>query len=277
MGSLFAALVSYLDAKKNSGQWLVRIEDIDPPRELEGASDDILATLKAHGFEHDQDIRYQSTQSSLYEKHLEHLASNKHCYRCPCSRKQLSDNQGRHLMPCEKISQNPLPSKLAGQYAIRLNTSAEQQSWHDVFEGELKAIQTEDFILKRKDQLYAYQLAVVSDDIDQQVSHVIRGQDLLDSTPMQLELYSLLGHKPPIFGHFPLIRNNQGQKLSKQNLAPGLKQEQALNNLRTLGNILKLDSSALDQSPKALLDKYLEQWDHSRIEALNRDALIFAD
>jgi len=257
MGSLFAAVISYLDARANNGQWLVRIEDIDPPREVPGASQAILESLAAHGLTPDQTPQYQSQRSSLYEQRLAQLIDVNLCYHCPCSRKHLAETRGVHLPSCGKhrTYQSPIEAS-----AIRFRTSNDTQAWHDVFRGDESSQCTNDFVLKRKDNLYAYQLAVVTDDIDQGITHVLRGEDLLDSCPMQLMLYKALGHPPPTLGHFPLVTNEHSQKLSKQNQAPAISNTTALENLRQVATWLDLAVDLSAQCPNTLIHKLTEQW-----------------
>ncbi len=228
-GSLVAALASFLDARQQRGQWLVRIEDIDPLREVEGASDDILRTLEAHQLHWDESVRYQSDRSDAYEALIEQLRERGHCYYCPCSRKALLENNGKHNPDC-----NPAQPSPSIPMAIRFHATGARYSWQDLLLGPRfyqSKKQTDDFVIKRKEGFYAYQLAVVCDDIDQQISHIVRGSDLLDSTPPQLALYYAVDVTPPRFGHIPVILNQQGQKLSKQNLAKPIENEHASLNL----------------------------------------------
>jgi len=229
-GSLVAALASFLDARKNNGQWLVRIEDIDPLRELPGASSYILQTLEAHHLLWDESVRYQSLQSDAYEVFIEQLRNNDHTYLCPCSRKTLIENNGSHSVECR-----PTHPKNTQQLAIRFNTESKSYSWKDLLLGQRSYTAKEgidDFVIKRKEGFYAYQMAVVCDDIDQNISHIIRGSDLLDSTPPQLALYQAANTPTPQFGHIPVIVNASGQKLSKQNQAPAICNKAASLNLQ---------------------------------------------
>ena len=262
LGSLLAALVSYLDAKANDGEWLVRIEDIDPPREVAGASTGILKTLESHGLEWDRDVRYQSNCSARYENLLSKLEHSKLCYRCPCSRKELHDNFGQHLDHCG-INQNTAFL----ESATRFHSHDQVIRWHDLIVGSQSRTITEDFVLRRRDGLYSYQLAVVSDDIDQGVTHVIRGADLIDSTPMQIALYQSLAIAPPYFGHFPLIRNKEtGQKLSMQNLAPAVDKEKPIENINRLADLLGL-SFPQGSSLTDALQILTKQWSRRRIHS----------
>jgi glutamyl-Q tRNA(Asp) synthetase len=260
LGSLLAALISYIDARSNNGSWLVRIEDIDPPREAPGASESILNTLEAYGFEWDEPVVYQSKRYDLYESKLKHLLDEKHCYYCPCSRKEMAELNGGHLPECGYHSHNTRPNS-----AIKFRSNTQPRHWNDLFKGPISARSESDFVLKRKDALYAYQLAVVTDDIDQGITHVLRGADLLDSSPMQLELYKAFSTTPPKFGHFPLIKNSDGQKLSKQNLAPAISQRDIMSNLRELCRMIGLDFYKAD-SPKDLLNTLTEQWHYDVLQ-----------
>jgi len=216
-GSLIAALASYLHAKHQQGLWLVRIEDIDPPREIIGASSDILATLDAYGLHWDETVLYQSQQGDLYRDVLQQLAENELTYHCKCTRAQIKVQGGIYQGQCQELN---LSSK---NNAIRFRNHHGVFHYNDLIQGEyltqLKFAQ-EDFILTRKDGLFAYQLAVVVDDIYQNISHVIRGCDLLEPTVRQLSFYQQLGYQAPEFGHVPLAVTEQGFKLSKQNKAP---------------------------------------------------------
>ncbi|UZE95872.1 tRNA glutamyl-Q(34) synthetase GluQRS [Alkalimarinus alittae] len=229
-GSLVAALASFLDARKNNGIWLVRIEDIDPLREAPGASSDILRTLESHHLFWDETVRYQSQQSSAYESLIEQLKQSGHTYYCPCSRKTLNKNNGSHSSEC-----NPQHPDALKPMAIRFHTKERTYTWNDLLLGQQSFLankQTDDFVIKRKEGFYSYQLAVVCDDIDQRITHIVRGSDLLDSTPAQLALYDALATSPPLFGHIPIIVNNRGQKLSKQNLAPSINTPRISQNLQ---------------------------------------------
>lgn len=227
-GSLVSALASYLDAKANSGQWLVRMDDIDPPREIPGATDTILQQLQQHGLHWDGQVLYQSQRSDTYLSVLEQLQQTGLVYPCQCSRQQLKENGGIHNDRCE-IQDPAAPS------ALRLSVVDPYQiSFNDLFQGfqqqDIKH-QIGDMVLYRKDKLFAYQLAVVIDDAFQQITHVIRGSDLLDSTPRQIYLQQQLKLPTPEYGHIPVAINDQGQKLSKQNLAVAIDNKAAQNNL----------------------------------------------
>ena len=218
-GSLVAAVGSYLQAKSQNGRWLVRIEDIDPPREVAGASEDILTTLQAYGLQWDEEVIYQHQQSQTYEAILTTLTNRKLCYACSCTRKMIKEQGGLYLGRCREEN-NPSQGN-----ALRVNLSsiADKPTY---FQDKLQGLVTlnpdqidDDFIVKRKDALYAYNLAVVVDDIQQGVTEVVRGADLIPTTGKQICLYRLLGSKSPSYVHLPLAVTEPGLKLSKQNHA----------------------------------------------------------
>ncbi len=257
-GSLFAALVSYLDAKKNQGAWLLRIEDIDPLREIPGASRHIIETLEAHHLFWDEPICYQSKQSAHYERLLGQLEARHAVFRCPCSRKQLTANHGQHTEHCQRQCSS------IEHYALKFRKTDSPYSWHDRLQGRLSLALEDDFVLKRKEGYYAYQLAVVNDDHQHNITHVVRGYDLLSSTPMQLALYSALQFSPPCFGHFPILCN-KGQKLSKQNHAKAINNLDALSNLKHALSLLQLDAAASERSIPLMLKAAIEQWNPTRL------------
>jgi glutamyl-Q tRNA(Asp) synthetase len=210
-GSLLAALASYLDAKAHAGCWLVRIEDLDPPREDPHASASILRTLDAYGLHHDGEVRYQSLQTARYQERLDQLIAQNLAFPCQCSRTQLAGQV--HLGRCQMTSSRDC--------AWRFLNHKERWCFDDRIQGrhceELRLLG--DFILKRRDGPWAYQLAVVSDDIDQDITHIVRGIDLIDSTARQAQLYQALQQPLPSYAHIPVALESNGQKLSKQNLA----------------------------------------------------------
>ena len=209
-GSLVAALASFLDARHHHGQWLVRIEDIDPPRELASAPKEILHQLRSFGLVWDSDPLYQSTRLQAYEQALETLSTQNLTYHCTCSRRSFG---AIYPGTCRGKHSSDAP------HATRVQTTKATIRFNDIFQGQQQyKPETEigDFIVKRKDGLIAYQLAVVVDDHHQGITHVIRGYDLLDSTPRQLYVASLLGFNSAEYGHFPVVLGDDGHKLSKQ-------------------------------------------------------------
>jgi len=224
-GSLIAALASYLDAKSfvcangDSGKWLVRIEDIDPPREQAGASAAILATLEAFGLYWDEPVLYQSQQAELYLDTLSDLQHKHLSYYCQCSRAEIKAIGGIYQGHCKTLnrSNNNSATRLINHYGLH--------QFDDIFQGKVScelALAKEDFIIHRKDGLFAYQLAVVVDDIYQNINHVVRGCDLLEPTARQLTLFSTLESCIPAYGHVPLAVTSKGFKLSKQNKASAI-------------------------------------------------------
>lgn len=215
-GSLVAALASYLDAKANNGKWLLRIEDLDPPREDPNASTLIPDQLLAHGLQWDGEIQYQSNNSDAYEAALSLLDCKQLLFPCNCSRKDLAISNGLHQGVCNSTTDKP--------HALRFLVSHTSIEFYDQVYGDYEQdlAKVGDQILKRKDQLYAYQLAVLVDDFHSAITHVVRGVDLLDNTPRQIHLLEQLDWPVPKYLHIPLITNESGQKLSKQNQAPAL-------------------------------------------------------
>lgn len=258
-GSLFAAVISYLEARSNNGQWLIRIEDIDPLREQAGAANDIIKTLSCHGLFSDEPIIYQSKRSMLYQQTLKQLQQKNIAYTCPCSRKYLYEHKGVHKPECT----NKHVASEACAVKFLAYSNAEQHpafSWNDKFQGSQTRNLEDDFVLKRKEAFYAYQLAVVCDDIAQDISHVVRGYDLLESSPMQLALYLALEKTAPEFAHFPVIAFKNGQKLSKQNKAPAINNHLALENLLRIFSILNLKLKIKPDNCKNALSEALENW-----------------
>ncbi len=244
-GSLVTALASYLEARHHGGQWLVRIEDLDPLRDSRRAATLICDSLRAHGLMSDEPIRFQSQRHHTYETAIAHLFEARRAYRCHCSRKQLEENGGHHPQLCRERS---LPAD-GRPHAIRFALQEQTARWHDDLLGaQVQRLRAEldDPVIRRKEGFYAYQLAVVVDDIDQRITHVVRGSDLLPVTAHQQQICLALGHTPPNWLHIPVIRNRQGQKLSKQTHAP------ALDDARPERNLWQA-LAALNQSPPASL------------------------
>lgn len=224
-GSLLAALASYLDARQAGGQWLVRIEDLDLPRNLPGAADQILQTLDTYGLHWDATVLWQSQRTDYYQQLIDQLLAAGQAFYCDCSRRELQAHAGIYPGTCR---QRQLPA--AGDRAIRVQVDDRSLSFVDRLQGPFsQRLQSEvgDFIIRRRDGIIAYQLAVVADDIAQQISDVVRGADLLDSTPRQLWLYQLLEARPPRHLHIPLAMRQDGEKLSKRLASTPLAAEQA--------------------------------------------------
>ncbi|MCW8934553.1 MAG: tRNA glutamyl-Q(34) synthetase GluQRS [Gammaproteobacteria bacterium] len=232
-GSLVAAMASYLEAKKNNGQWLVRMEDVDELRNVKGAADSILRSLEAFGFEWDENILYQTARKDAYIEALATLKSQHQVYPCTCSRKSLKEKarlgkirNGQFGLIYPGYCKNKHFSNFKpDEYAIRIKTPDKNYSFNDELLGHnTQNLKTDlgDFIIRRRDGLFAYQLAVVVDDAYQNISHIVRGADLLDSTSRQLFLQQSLNYSQPHYAHFPLIVHKNGDKLSKQTGATGI-------------------------------------------------------
>ena len=213
LGSLYTALASFLDAKYHQGQWLLRIDDLDIPRNITGVAAQILSTLETFGLHWDATVSYQSDSLSIYENALTKLASSQMIYPCICSRKTLATEGDCHCLE-KKIDLN-------APHAYRVKADQRLIEFNDQLQGTIisNMVEQDDFILKRKDQIVAYQFAVVLDDAFQGVNHVVRGYDLLALTPKQIYLQKLLGLATPAYMHVPIIMDAQGFKLSKQTLA----------------------------------------------------------
>ena len=215
-GSILTAVASYLDAKANAGKWLVRIEDLDPPRIQPGAEKAILDALEAYGLVSDEPIIRQSERLEIYREHLNSLITNGLAYRCGCSRSELKARNALSQYDQFCLSHPPVDGAQAGVRAL----GGTSPSFVDKVQGPQAAESVSDFIVLRRDGLFAYQLAVVVDDELQSINSVVRGKDLLSETSKQLILQQQLNfsqHKN--YTHLPLILAKDGQKLSKQTLA----------------------------------------------------------
>ena len=260
-GSLVAALASWLDARAHNGQWLVRIEDIDTPRCVKGADQRILEQLSACGLVADSEPKWQSQRTHLYENALSHLINKGWVYPCGCSRKEIEDiyvSQGQDIARhSAAIYPGTCRDGLNGKpaRAWRLNVQAVMEAlhlpqtlqWHDRRMGHEQqdvAREVGDFVLKRADGLWAYQLAVVVDDADQGITHVVRGEDLHDNTARQILLQKALGLPTPIYMHTPLVMGENGEKLSKQNGALALDLQDPLTVLNCAAEVLRLNPCA---------------------------------
>lgn len=220
IGSLLTAVASFLDARSRGGEWLLRMEDIDPPREVAGAADGILRTLERFGLYWDGEVLYQSRRSEAYRDTIEELRKAGLVYPCACSRREIRagarSGSGEPVYPGTCRAGLP-PGRKAR--ALRLRVEDISVGFSDRLQGRMDerlATQVGDFILRRADGLFAYQLAVVVDDAWQGVSDVVRGADLLDSTTRQIFVQQVLGLRTPRYLHLPVVVNRRGEKLSKQ-------------------------------------------------------------
>ncbi|SFY26324.1 tRNA glutamyl-Q(34) synthetase GluQRS [Pseudomonas sp. NFACC36] len=263
-GSLVAALASYLDARSVGGRWLLRMEDLDPPREEPGAQAAILKALEAYGFEWDGEMVRQSERHEAYDQVINRLFSQGLAYACTCSRKQLEAYQGVYPGLCRNVGHGTADA------AIRLRVPELEYHFTDRVQGPFRqhlGREVGDFVIRRRDGLHAYQLAVVLDDAWQGVTDIVRGADLLDSTPRQLYLQELLGLPQPRYLHVPLITQPDGHKLGKSYRSPPLAADQAapllLRALRALGQ--QPPAELVDASPRELLDWGIGHWDAGKI------------
>lgn len=276
-GSLVAAVASYCDAKANHGQWLLRIEDLDRPREVAGAVDTILRQLEALGFEWDGKVHYQSQRDTYYAAALYQLQKQDLIYPCTCTRKEIADST--HLVGVEGLIypktclQHPI--KLNTKAALRIKAKLGHMHFNDAIQGVITQnlqLEAGDFVLQRADGLFTYQLAVVVDDAMQGVTHVVRGADLLHSTPRQIYLQQQLGLPTPSYAHIPTACNQFGEKLSKQTLAKPIDTRlagQALcNALHFLGQ--KLPSGLANEPTHTVWQWAIAHWQLSQISKLSR-------
>lgn len=284
-GSLVAALASYLDARAHQGEWLIRIEDVDGPRCISGADKAILQQLQQCGLQWDSDVIYQSHRNQLYQQALDRLIAEGLVYPCGCTRKEIEESQTLLGLNLERHKAAVYPGTcregLQGKTARAWRFNVQKWSglrgstwvnWTDRRLGEqTQNVQAEvgDFVLKRADGLWAYQLAVVVDDASQHISHVVRGEDLTDNTARQLLLQEALGFRHPRYLHTPLVLGVNGEKLSKQNAAKALD----LRSPKAIGLAMQTAASALglstqkqavndDAGLQSALALWIQEWAH---------------
>jgi glutamyl-Q tRNA(Asp) synthetase len=312
-GSLVAAVGSYLDAKHHHGTWLVRMEDLDKPRCVPGAAEDILRTLEAFGLHSDEPVLYQSQRTAAYEEALSKLQAIGAVYPCCCTRKEIADSamngiEGpvypgtcRHGIPAGRegrawrVRTNcmllpPCRGK-AGMGVEQWNNIASTPSltlplqgggdivddgivqFDDAQQGRIaQHLEKEigDFVVKRSDGQFAYQLAVVVDDAFQDITHIVRGADLLDSTPRQIYLQRLLGLTSPTYMHLPVAVNGSGEKLSKQTLAAPVDESHPVGTLLRVLDFLQQHPPVelVGYDVKAVLDWAIANWDATRMRGI---------
>ena len=299
-GSLVAALASWLDARAHQGQWLVRLEDVDAPRCVLGIDQTILAQLAAMGMHPDEAPLYQSHRSSAYQGALDQLVSQGRAFPCGCTRQDIVQTlaavgqtrprhgelvypgtcrhglQGRtprawRFLTAGTAQEIPVRHTLRGQYAIEsivdltIDWTDRRQGAQSQNVGQVVG----DFVLKRADGLWAYQLAVVVDDAAQGITHVVRGQDLLDNTARQIMLQRALGLAQPQYLHTPLVRGSNNEKLSKQNGASALQTDRPVAALEQAGEALGLAGNPLADTPAEWLRQAVPNWaeQHLKIRA----------
>ncbi len=282
LGSLLAAVASYLDARAQQGRWLLRIEDLDPPREPPGTATIILSQLEHYGFEWDGEVLYQSKRLDAYAEALVALANEGLCFRCTCTRADLRTDahgeMGAYSGRCraQGITSRDLQygdETRSIDYAIRCRVETPAITLVDRIQGEYTqnlAEEVGDFVIRRKDGLFAYQLAVVVDDAFQGVNNIIRGIDLLDSTPRQIYLQRKLGYATPDYGHIPVIVDKAGDKLSKQSFAPALNSHEASQTLHLCLALLGLSPprELRGDTPAKILDWGISRWDIQAVPKL---------
>ena len=256
IGSLYTALASFLQARSQQGLWLLRIDDLDTPRNIKGSGDSILKTLETFGLHWDGRVTYQSQALDVYHEILDKLDNDKLIYPCTCSRKTLTAVYSGNCRNKQSLPDSP--------HSLRIKTDNRFIAFNDRLQGLMSQNLADhgDFILKRKDQIIAYQFAVVIDDDRQHINHVVRGYDLLDSTSRQIYLQQLLGLVTPDYMHVPVIIDEQGYKLSKQTRATAVDLKKPHAVIFELLNLLKQNPPGeLKHAPLTeLLSWSIENW-----------------
>ena len=273
-GSLVAAVGSYLDARHHHGIWLVRMEDLDTPRCVPGAADDIMRTLAAFGLHSDEPVIYQSQRTAAYDEALQRLQDIGVAYPCCCTRKEISDSA---LLGIEGVvypgtCRHGIPAGREGR-AWRVRTDNKTIGFDDALQGRISQhLESEvgDFVVKRADGLFAYQLAVVVDDADQGITHVVRGADLLASTPRQIYLQGLLDLPMLHYMHLPVAVNEAGEKLSKQTLASPVAATQPVKTLLRVLEFMKQEPplELAGGDVQAMLDWAVKNWHPERLNGM---------
>jgi len=270
-GSMVAAVGSFLQACKQNGEWLVRMEDLDPPREAPGAADDILRTLEAFGLHWDGEVVYQSRRGVQYAEALERLKAQGALYPCACSRREIADSSVNGVdgpVYPGTCRDGIAPGRSPRAWRVKVN--GQQVEFNDAIQGRLSrnlAQDFGDFIVQRADGFFAYQLAVVVDDAEQGITEIVRGADLIESTPRQIHLQRLLNFPTPYYLHLPVALNAQKEKLSKQTFAA------PLDPTRPLPALLQIMRFLRQEVPSELAEGNIEDfwrwsvanWDVARV------------
>lgn len=272
LGSLSCALVSYLHAKQAGGKWLVRMEDVDTTRVMPNADSTILHQLEAHGLHWDNSVVYQTQRQEAYQSALASLQAKQLVYACDCTRQTIKAKGRYYTSYCQHRNLSDTGN------ALRLIIKNNQASFDDLLLGRVTVepeFCNEDLVLKRKDGLFAYNLAVVVDDIYQGVTHVVRGADLIDTTPQQNYLYGLLQSAPPQYLHFPVLSRAPGKKLSKQNHAKAVSTEDTCQTLSAALAYIGLarEKQLATQDPSELLQWAITHWS-PKLLSKQREILI---
>ncbi|REG82455.1 tRNA glutamyl-Q(34) synthetase GluQRS [Marinomonas pollencensis] len=258
LGSLVAALASYVDAKYHQGTWIVRIEDVDAVRCRPEYTQQILATLESYQLISDEAVRLQYEHTASYEAYLTQLKQSQNVFPCNCTRKSLQAYSGLHPHVCQSTETQP--------HSWRLRTNHEEYHYQDLIQGAMSFADDLDGnhpVLKRKDGYFSYQLAVVVDDHLQGITHLIRGADLIDTTAQQLHLYHLFGWQVPQIGHIPLVVNQDAEKISKQNHAKPIPNGDLDTLIRAL-SYLKIDAQNATSITEALAVA-IQNWKPQRL------------
>ena len=271
-GSLIAATASYLCAKSAQGQWLLRIEDVDKFRIKKNSIDSIIRTLESYGYQWNGEVLYQSQRTEAYQDALDSLKTL--TYPCTCTRKFLQQKTpiGSYGYIYAGFCREQISHPNAPQFAMRLRTNNKTIYFNDALQGSYcQDLGTEvgDFILKRSDKMFSYQLAVVVDDECQKITEVVRGSDLLDNTPRQLYLQQCLGYRHPTYLHFPTAIAEDGKKLSKQNHSPEVAEHHKRQIILQTLNFLGQQAPTLDHfsSLEDLWDWAIKNWNRDKIPA----------
>ena len=264
LGSLVSALGSWTDARHHKGLWTVRVEDIDPQRESPQATEQILSSLQAHHLYFDEEVTYQHQHSQRYDEALDVLRHKNRLYACTCTRKNLRALERSDYPGICRQSNHAEENR-----ALRVQVENEVTCFNDQVYGQIcenVAEVTGDFIVRRRGPLYAYQLAVVADDAAQQITHVVRGADLLDNTPRQISLQQMLSYPTPEYLHLPLALAPDGRKLSKQTGAKALDDAQPLQNLKDAWKLLgQPDAPPSSDCCVSFLKHCTKNWDRKLI------------
>ena len=268
LGSLVAAVGSWARARSQHGAWIVRMEDLDPPREVPGAAEDIVRTLEAFGLKSDEPVMYQSRRNDAYRLAFDALKSRDEVFPCWCSRTELEAFNGIHP---ERCIASPDASRAP---AWRVRVPHESISFVDLSQGpQRQSLRDEvgDFVVLRTEGWFAYQLAVVVDDADQQISEVVRGADLLDSTPRQIYLQRRLGYPTPRYLHMPLVLDDDSRKLSKQDRARPVDRADPIAALRMALEFLGIETGGVLPQIDRLLAAATAQFDGANVRLSEND------
>ena len=278
-GSLLAAMASYADARAHNGQWLLRIDDIDQARVVPDSAEHIIQTLEQLGFEWDESIYYQSQHIRDYRQALDKLHEKKLTYPCFCSRKQIKSRSGHGIYPgtCRPINQAGKTTE-DKDCAIRIKVPDKTLSFKDQIQGAYSqqlAQDVGDFIIYRRDKVFTYQLSIVVDEYLSHISHIVRGYDLLDSTPRQIYLQQQLGFPTPVYAHIPLAVTPQQLKLSKLSRARKVRCDlpTLVQAARFLGQDIAPDNNY--QSPQDFWQHLFDIWQLKRVPKMEKIEIMY--